>query len=197
MQLIVPDPTYDHPERNLDDYKSFLASELLQFASSYELTETDIGRGASEPCFLVEILKLVKSVGFIAIPFILFFQGKRINDNLDAWVQIAKKIYRSVRKIKERFGECLISKELANFISIAEISVMDDDEIRSIKLEHEIVIPISPINVELKDELNSCPQAYYINIINTNERLYHIFAIKSSGDIVFKLRIDSSDWMAF
>jgi len=90
MEFIVADPTYDAE----GDYQEFVAG-LRKLASSvapeFEVRDTDIGRGADWPAVLL---------GWS--PVALFFLGRKIEENLDAWLSLAKRFAEFLRSIRER-----------------------------------------------------------------------------------------------
>lgn len=81
----IPDPTYDHPEikENSDSIKSKLESEY-----DVKFRRSDIGAGADFPAFLTHLVNYTP----VAIAIALFFSGKKINENLEAWIEIGKKL---------------------------------------------------------------------------------------------------------
>lgn len=91
IEILVPDPTYDHPERSKDAFLEELRQDLADLSKEYELTDADAGYGADWPVILASIGGLL-------------FLGKPINENLDAWIALAKKFTRFVAKVRQKWS---------------------------------------------------------------------------------------------
>lgn len=95
IQIFVPDASYDNgaisSERCHDDLVRKL-KRIEEGDANLKLTpllQANIGSGADWPAFLAEVVPLAPWAGGLA----LFFAGKKINENLDAWASIGLKIY--------------------------------------------------------------------------------------------------------
>lgn len=102
IELFIPDASYGNTDRypDLDEqeassrFKEELRAQLEEFEKTSSeiklkpLLQANIGAGADLPAFLAEIMPHLPLAGGVA----LFFMGKKINENLDAWASIGKKI---------------------------------------------------------------------------------------------------------
>lgn len=88
VKIYIADKTYDNfdgeEEENSRNYKKRIEQE-----HDIKLTAANIGAGADFPAFLWAVA---------LAPFAIFFLGKKINENLDAWVEIGKKIEEMLNK---------------------------------------------------------------------------------------------------
>jgi hypothetical protein len=84
VQLILADASYDHPEVDRDALLAAARELMAELSGEIEVTDSDIGKGADWPVFLVTLGGL-------------FFLGKRINENLQAWLELAQKIANLLR----------------------------------------------------------------------------------------------------
>lgn len=99
MELIFPDPYYDS-EREGEDYAPALKTLLAPYDPQATVYGTDIGHGADNPSFLVQIFSSVDwSTLLSAGAGTVFFLGKKINENIEAWLEIGEKVRTLVEKL--------------------------------------------------------------------------------------------------
>lgn len=102
MELIFPDALYDSPEWEEGKYSKKLLSQLAKIDPEASVADIDIGHGAGWPVVLVEIFKGVDWSQLFTITSLggIFLLGKKINENIDAWIEIGKKFIKLIEKIK-------------------------------------------------------------------------------------------------
>lgn len=139
IKLYIPDPNYPHnePSNEVEAKEQQVCttkqiSELIQLVNlnnknfqSKVAYYGNIGAGADWPVFVIEITPL--SASLIALGA-LFFSGKKINENLEAWSDIGKKILnlsKSAKIIYDKFSLFLVG--------LAEIN--KNKKIRSISIK--------------------------------------------------------------
>lgn len=108
MQIIVADPTGANEAGSFEDFVLELRSELATITKDVEIRSTDIGRGADWSVVLVTIGGL-------------FFLGKKIEENLDAWTSLARKFLAVLQRISERFGPYRLDEHGATLLAIDRI----------------------------------------------------------------------------
>jgi hypothetical protein len=93
IRFYIQDKTYGHGE---DDWEQQSEAFKKQLETEYNLPfeYEDIGTGASAPAFFATLIDLAP----YAAPIALFFAGKKIEENLDAW----GKIYARLKKFLNR-----------------------------------------------------------------------------------------------
>lgn len=87
----------------------------------------NIGAGSDWPTW---VLFLAQNP-IVAVPFILFFQGKKINENLDAWKEIGQKIRNLFEGLKFR-----LNRNAAGVLVVSEI--LSQSNPKSLQLESYI-----------------------------------------------------------
>lgn len=132
IDIYVVDPTHDNPGyyHDLDEqasskrFKEELSNKISieqeknDFPNA-SIKEVNIGAGADWPAIVINILPSKEVLPFA----VLFFSGKLINENLDAWLSIGEKIGRL-------FGNVVIyGNRFAAFL----IGLHKYDETKSIK----------------------------------------------------------------
>ncbi len=104
LPIYIPDRTYPDEEDKSDEFKAELEAE-------YELSTkyADIWPGASFPAFLMELS--VAAWPYLAMVIYVFFKGKEIKDNLDAWTELLEKItpFRKHRPYFKREGAAVLA----------------------------------------------------------------------------------------
>lgn len=178
MEIIFNDPYYNS-ENEGKDFTPELKTLLAPFDSEAVVFETDIGHGADCPAYLVQLFTTVDWSTLLTLSGAgaTFFLGTKINENIDAWLNIAKK----VKKIIEKLSPSRIDEHVATLIALTKFK-------RSIKSMTEISISLQLIEYSPvpwgKYKLDKRPDALYIITIKSNREAY-IYGIKSNSNIVF------------
>lgn len=177
MQIIVIDPTYTN-NTDHDQFVKKLKREFSTISKDIKVKTTDIGYGASWPA--IEIV----------FPVLIFFSGKKVNENIDAWLSIARKLISLMKKFRT-----YIDDEGAALLVIKDIA--SSQKIKEIKRISTEIIPVAPFEGRKKDSLDSRPNALYIQIYKVNNEFVYVYGIKSNGKMEIKYRINIEDFMRF
>ncbi|OOF32109.1 hypothetical protein [Salinivibrio proteolyticus] len=178
MEILFTDPYYDSPTPEMD-YSPELIQHLSPYDTEVAIYNTDVGHGADCPAYLVQIFSSVDWSNFLTASGagVTFLLGKRINENIEAWLEIAGKVQKLVGKLSpyrvdENAATLLAMGELQDRVSIKgniDISVQ--------------IIEYSPVPWG-KFKLDKRPDAMYVITIKTGESA-HIYGIKSNAKTVF------------
>lgn len=155
IEILIQDPTYDNPELDRDIFLNELNNDISVFFKKYELTETDIGLGADWPVFMVCILSL-------------FFLGKRINENLKAWIELAGKFNNFIKKIRDKLLELWVDKRGATLIALQNVIKSHNKSVKSIELLGVIPVFFKIIPQRSSEHLDHHPDALYISAFRVN-----------------------------
>jgi hypothetical protein len=155
-----------------------LKKELIREFKDYKIesSDVDIGGGAD---WWFTILIFGGSI---------FFQGKNINENLDAWKDIGSKI-KSLFRSKERQKFL----DLDAVIALAISTICEKTKVKEIELTNSKSIIGKETNTK-GFKLDFAPLDYYILIFKVNEIENFIFCIKSNGEIRFQDYFEHSEW---
>ena len=179
--MIFRDNYYDNVDYNEESkYAPELKSELLEFDTEVKTLEGDIGHGADWPVVLVEIFNSVDWASILktsSIPAV-FFLGKKINENLEAWILICKKL----RKIIDKFKPVRIDEKAALLIVLEDLI---NSKAYLKELEVTLKIHSYDSNFSLRNSLLKRPDSLYIFNIETKDKFF-IYGIKSDSNISFK-----------
>lgn len=99
IQIFIPDGSYDNDTTAFEEFRDILAQRIKTIEDdeikTTPLVEANIGAGADWPAFMAELIPLAPYAGGLA----LFFLGKPINENLDAWLSIGEKVVKALQLV--------------------------------------------------------------------------------------------------
>ncbi len=178
MEILFTDPYYDSatPEK---DYSPELSVLLSPYDTDAAIYNTDVGHGADCPAYLAQIFTSIDWSTFLTASGAgaTFLLGKKINENIEAWIEIGRK----VKKLIEKLSPYRVDENAATLLALNELqeqSELEDNISISVQL-----IEYSPVPWG-KFKLDKRPDALYVITINTGERV-HIYGIKSNAEIAF------------
>jgi len=92
IAVFIPDVEYDAGDEETYPSRSLKFKELLEeeYESSFE--EENIGPGADIPAYVT--LLSVATLPYIAVALAIFFSGKKIEENIEAWVRLGSRLSR-------------------------------------------------------------------------------------------------------
>lgn len=173
LELLIPDPTYDHPERDRPTFLADLRETLEELGTPFDLRDTDIGPAAGLPAILVVLSGL-------------FFLGKPINENLDAWIALGRKFGPVVRRIATRFAEPRLDENGAVLLALCDLLDSLGDELRSVEIVARQTVPFWMFELRDAAVLDHHPDSLYILTLRVNNAKLFVFGIKSKGAIEFR-----------
>ena len=126
MELIFSDALYDTADWEEGKYSKELFSHIVQIDPEASVTDTNIGHGADWPVVLVELFKGVDWSQVFTVAGVggVFLLGKQINENIDAWIEIGKKI----RKLIEKMKPARVDEYAAVLLVINDLKKMQSTE---------------------------------------------------------------------
>ncbi len=174
MEIIVPDPSYDHEDEvDRSQFIIELETQLASISSEIEVRETNLGRGADWPAFLIVVGGL-------------FLLGKQINENLDAWISIAKKLNRVLKWVLSKCVSYRVDESGATLIAVNDIASSNKAEITSIERVSSAYVPFLEWDGRSVESLSHHPDGIYTQTYVVNSTQVVIYAIKSDGSIELK-----------
>lgn len=178
MELIFADTHYDTQGYIVGKYSSELLPSLTAYDDNARVTDDDIGYGADWPVVVASIFESVdwNSVFKISAIPAIFFLGKKINENIEAWLEIKDKLISLIKKIKPTRID-----EKAALLIIIDDFVKSKQNLNGI----EIVLKVHNYNsgFKLNQSLSKQSDSLYIFQIETDDKFY-IYGIKSDTQII-------------
>lgn len=178
MRIYIPDWRYEseHPDEGGREHVVGLAKEVDEVAGSKDV---DIGRGADWPAFLVEF-------AFYAAPIVaIFFAGKRIEENWDAWKRLGSRSLAAIRHMNRRARCALVDQKGAAVIAIGQyLEEMGSPEkcleITTI-VEVNGRVASSHVTAELSDQVPDAHCSHYF-FISVDYRAVYLVGISELGE---------------
>ena len=179
MEILFTDPYYDSqtPEK---DYSQELIEHLSPYDTEVVINKTDVGHGADCPAYLVQIFSTVDWSTFLTASGAgaTFLLGKKIKENIEAWLEIARKVQGLIGKL----APYRVDENAATLLAMGELqdrALLQCNIEISVQLIEYSAVPWG------KFKLDKRPDALYVITVKTGERA-HIYGIKSNAQIVFK-----------
>lgn len=173
MEILLNSMESDDAER--------IISELKKEFSLKVNDERDIGCGADWP-FVPVIINGLIGVGAI------FFLGKKIEENLEAWAKIGKRLKNIINKepdvtsifIDEEAAVALAINEIAQKVKINSLKLLSKSNLGGMRVDEVYY------DGRDKNELSSMPFDFFILTFEVNEKAKFIFCIGSNGEIRYR-----------
>lgn len=179
--IYIPDATYD----NSDYYPGLSEREssirfLAETQEHFKLTASraNIGAGADWPAFALEALEYIQDREVVIASLAVFFSGKKINENLDAWLSIGRKLSSSIQNttsLLNRSASALVGifKMSENYeTNIEELQLyqyLPIDEFDADKVTHLRPVRDNQIRSEISEEYLGGTTHYFRIRINEDE----------------------------
>ena len=174
LEIIVPDPSYDHEDQvDRSKFLSELDSKLATLSPEASVDETNLGRGADWPAFLIVL------GGLLVL-------GKPLNENLEAWLALAKKANELFTWILTKCVSYRVDENGATLIALSDISSTLESSPFSIDQVSSTFIPFLNWDGRPNDSLCHHPDGIYIQTYVVNSTQVIIYGIKSTGNIESK-----------
>lgn len=173
MKLLVPNREYTDFEGDAAELRQDIADTVADLGP-YEMTETDIGPGADWPMFLITVSALGSA----------FLLGKQINESLDAWVEIGRKLRRAIERLRSKHGAVRVDEDGAKVLMIEHVAArlwtMDSIELVSLQ-----TVPIHEFSARPAGQIDSRYDALYIAVLRVNDDYLFAVGMRSTGEIDF------------
>jgi hypothetical protein len=130
---------------------------------------------------------------FIGVGLGLFFAGKKIEENLDSWVRLGKRLSKAILRLKKRRANVMLSEPMPAALSISHVVDIDVNYSHILPLSSVIYpIPNSTLNPELIKVFKEHPYRYYVFGWGIDNEFVRIIYMTSYGKIIFthKLPLD-------
>jgi len=171
MKVLLPDPTYDHEDK--DPPEQFLADMQRQanaLSPEHKTERRDLGHGASWPMFII---------AFAAV----FVSGKRINENIEAWIDIAKKFRKFFKWIDSRCVSQWVDEEASVLLALEAVAEEHPDRVKSIELMFSSFVSNAEVSLADGNSPDFQPVGVYIHAYRVNQLTTYTVVVQSTGEI--------------
>jgi hypothetical protein len=127
----------------------------------------------------------------------LFLSGKKINENVDAWLVLGKRLKSLLSAWSDRLGAARVSQPFALALALDHL-VVNGDKLDGATLlaTAETRVRNSSLLPTLAPTFRRFPDRYYVFTIQIADQVTHVIGISSTGTILFHHRIELH-WWAF
>lgn len=190
MELLFGDPHYDCDAWEARHYRDELIKSLGTVDPTIQAIETDVGRGADGPAILVHLFTSVDWSSLVGPAAIvgLFFQGKRIDENLSSWIEIYKKL----REVFDRAKPYRIDEKAAVILFLEKL---DTEGVNLDGVQFGVQVIVLAPGLCAKGELDSRPDALYFVTARTRDAV-RLALFKSSGELLYE-KVAPTNWHDF
>lgn len=179
IQVFIIDETYDHYENWEEVSERFRIS--LEAEYNLKFKEANIGPSADVPAFLTTLITSSFQVPVWTVILCLFFSGKLIRDNFDAWQDMAKRIAKFFNH------HVVFSRNGASIIAMK--AVLDDlgmapKTIKLISYRFDMIFSVEELAaLEASSEINESLNPIFLG------QGWHIFEIQLD-DVLLRVGVD-------
>jgi hypothetical protein len=116
----------------------------------------------------------------------VFLSGKDINESIDAWIGLGRRLTSGMRTISERYGTPRLSEPAAFAIALATISASEPD-MPAVVLVSSVITKVrnSSLDPGVFDLFRHHPDRDYVFTVEVGRRSTHVVAVASTGDVLF------------
>lgn len=178
----------------IDNYEDKMSSNELTLAES---DKKDIIKGLDLESHVksVEYANIgcgadwiVILIGIVIIGYNVLKSGKSVNDGIDGWIEIGKKL----KKLVKRNKVISVDSEGATLLAIEAIAQLETINVIAVFQENTInLVDVSGFLYENKG-LTAKPYNYFVKAIKVNNETIYIMGVNSTGEATIIKRYDVS-----
>jgi hypothetical protein len=193
IAIQVPEQFWDRESESDDPTSEYVdsvkvdASEL-GFSTNEILHETrETGWGAGIPTLILIFSGLTA----------LFFSAKKIEENLDSWIRLARRFTSAFRKLSDR-GRVYLSDAAAVTLALSRI-LTEIPEIKHLEMVavHKFPIAAGGWYEDKGTQFRVNPGRSYLFVIKINRERVYVICIKSTGEVEVWYSFSVDDWLEF
>lgn len=190
--MLVITPGEEEYDTESKGFSERLVSEILRELEKAGIPRAETSISTSSVGHGADAIALVITLG------VAFLAGKKVEENLDAWVRLGQRLHRSIQKIRKKHGNIWLSQPLALILALKEVLALEP-RAHELKLEalYTILIPNRSQSDEIRGEFIMNPDRYYVMVLSSDTGQAHVLCMKSFGELVFHHVLPVEDWMAF
>ena len=118
---------------------------------------------------------------FIGLSVGLFFSGKKIEENLDSWIRLGKRLSKAILRLRKR---------RATALAISHVIDIDGNDSRILPVSSVIYhIPNPTLDQKLIKLFKENPYRYYIFGFSINDKFVRIICMNSYGEIILTYKL--------
>lgn len=121
-----------------------------------------------------------------------FFSGKRIQENLDAWLDLGTRLRKLLRKLREKFGSTRVDGDAASLLALVAAAEMEQST--SWTFVASLDVPLRTFVHRPPEALTHHPNTIYVRALQSESGKLVVVLVKSSGECTV---VESYDCLNF
>jgi|GEM_PF-4540333 len=168
LELLVAVPGSESPEdRVSDSFVAFLREAAEEVGCEYKVNaDAEYGRGASQWAVILTF----SAAAFLA--------GKRIEENLDAWLRLAKRLANLIAKLRARSGPVFVGPSGAQAVLLSFLA--DRTEIKELAT---VCCEEVYVDRRMDGSFQHSPERFYLGAFVVNRSKLHLLVMKSTAEL--------------
>ena len=163
-------------------------TELGEFAEDIKVSQGSVGYGADTTVAIVVLTGLAS----------LFFSGKRVEENLDAWIRMGKRFWKAVERLRRRRGGVSVSEPVALALALAKVaeSIETDTEVEILG-RHCIPVQNASLKPSLEKDFAHQPDRLYVFVLRSSNGDTIVVGLRSDGRTELLHRVRTGSWLEY
>lgn len=125
----------------------------------------------------------------------LFLSGKRIEENLDAWVRLGKRFKQAIQQLHRREISIAVSEPGALAMAISHVSEDAGGQVTVQVLSNTVIrLRNSSISADAYNTFLEHPDRYYIFVLQVGDSRTHVLGMSARGSILFNNVLSLNYW---
>lgn len=168
----------------IDDIRDAI-SELGLAPADVKIEDTSYGYGAD-------------ALGVAVVLAGVFLAGKKIEENLDAWIRLAKRIPAAIECLRPRQRSVYLSEPVAAVLALNKL-LERHPEVGDLKLvsSYRAIVENPSMSRKALAMFRYQPDRHYVFVFEIPGLAAHIIAIRSDGKTEFHHVLEIGDWQLF
>lgn len=130
-----------------------------------------------------DAVTLIATLGVLSA---IFLSGKKIDENLDAWIKLGRRLKSLLTRLKEKYGWVAVSEPVALAIFLNRLNEAGVD-LKDVEVLSQTTIPVrnESIPPEITSLFHHQPDRAYVFVLRVDERDTYACGMKSDGSEAF------------
>jgi hypothetical protein len=128
----------------------------------------------------------------------LFLSGKKIDENLDAWVRLGRRFRALLAQTNKRVRPVAISQPVALALTLARLSYKAHDlDGSSVLAAHVIPVRNGSLAPTLEGRFESQPDRFYLFLLRLPNDDTSVIGMRSDGTVLFDHSVPTGDFLRY
>jgi hypothetical protein len=155
---------------------------VAEATGSEDVTASQTSHGYGADAIAISVLLTTLSA--------LFLSGNDVNESIERWIALGRRLASGVRTISQRYGAPRLSEPGAFAIALATISATEPDMPPVVLVSSGTAkVRNNSLDPRVFDLFRHHPDRYYVFTVEVAHRAAHVVAVASTGEVLFHHRL--------